>query len=109
MKRVPASPSELADELASVFPGFHVPAEEGDGEASYHSVMREFASYFGRNASESSQKQLRACAELLVRCSAAPGDLENAMDTCFLEHTRQLRVDRELNPHLKEARKGRTK
>jgi hypothetical protein len=100
MKRVPASPSELADELASVFPGFHVPAEEGD---------REFASYFGRNASESSQKQLRACAELLVRCSAAPGDLENAMDKCFLEHTRQLREDRELNPHLKEARKGRTK
>jgi len=101
MQSVPDSPAALAATLAAVFPDFHVSAE--DEELSYHSVMREFATFFGARASSASEAQFRSCAELLVRCSAAPGALENAVDTCFLEHTRQLKVSRQLDPLLREA------
>jgi hypothetical protein len=106
---VPASPAELADALAAIFPSFQL--EELKPEEfvyeppiTFHYVMSEFASFFGKGASSFSGRQLQELAELIVRANSHGGDLENAIGTCFLEHARQLKVNRQLAPWLSKAR-----
>jgi hypothetical protein len=109
MKTAPRSPSELTAALGAIFPS--LPRDFGssgesvlaDAEPTYHSVLREFAYFFGRNLSEFSDRQLRRFAELVVRCIAVHGPLENAFDTCFLEHLQQLGVESRLRPFLVAA------
>lgn len=66
--------------------------------------MREFTYYFGKEIDAISEKQLAKLAELLVLGTKVTGPLENAIDTCFLEHTRQTKVNRQLAPWLAKAR-----
>jgi hypothetical protein len=115
MKRaaLPNSPDELLSFLGSIFPAFVPFAEQEpvsgfDPEPlTYHYLMLEFAAFFGREASSSAPRQLRELAEFLSRAVDAGGPLENAVSTCFLEHTRQLKVNRTLGPWLAKARSTR--
>jgi hypothetical protein len=116
MKSAPRSPSELRDALAAIFPAlprdFGVSGESVLEEAgpTYHSVMRDFAYFFVKDLDRFPDRQLGRLAKLVVRALATPGPLENAMQTCFLEHTRQVKLARRFEPFLlsaaeKEARK----
>jgi hypothetical protein len=113
MKTAPRSPAELTAALLAIFPSlprdFASSGESviSDADPTYHSVIREFAYFFAKNADQFSDRQLRRFAELVSRCTTTPGDLANAFDTCFLEHTVQLRVDARLHPFLAAAKRER--
>jgi hypothetical protein len=77
-------------------------------ELTLHSVMIIFAQYFGANARSFSEKQLRRLGEWLNKAVSVPGALENAVSTCFLEHTRQLKVNRLLAPYLSKLAKEKS-
>jgi hypothetical protein len=108
---VPRTPEELQEALIAIFPSFSFVADEQapsdlvfEPPVTFHRVMLEFASFFGNGINSFSNKQLQEFAELLVRAIKEPGRLENAIDTCFLEHTRQTKVNRQLAPWLAKAR-----
>ena len=115
MKSAPSSPSELRKALAAIFP--MLPRDFGEqGESvfesagpTYDSMLRDFAQFFAKNADQLTERQLVRLAELVVRARATPGPLEDAMGTCFLDATRELRVHDRLEPFLAAAEKGARK
>lgn len=111
MKPLPTSPAELEFQLASIFPTFSVKLDvDEEYPAKYHSVLLfHFNPFFGKYVETFAPKQLKAFAELVTRCRAAPGALENAFDTCFLEHTKQMKVNKHLGKYLPEAEQAGAK
>jgi hypothetical protein len=115
MKNVPQSPSQLRDALAAIFPtlprDFGVQGESvfEDAGPTFHSVLRDFAYFFAKDIDQFTDRQLARFAGLVVRSMASPGPLENAMETCFLEHARQLKVNGRIEPLLAAAAKGERK
>ena len=109
MKNVPQSPAELRAALAAIFPA--LPRDFGsfgesvltDAGPTHHSVLREFAHFFARNIGEFPDRQLRRLAEFLVRCQESGGELADAVESCFLDATRQPRVQARLQPFLAAA------
>jgi hypothetical protein len=81
---------------------------EESEELTLHRVMSLFAQYFGANGSRFSEKQLRRLGEWLSSAVSVPGELENAVSTCFLEHTRQLKASRLLAPYLSKLAKEKS-
>lgn len=81
---------------------------EDPAELTLHGVMILFAQYFGANHRRFSEKQLRRLSEWLNSAVSVPGELENAVSTCFLEHTRQLKVNRLLAPYLSKLAKEKS-
>ena len=77
-------------------------------ELTVHSVMSLFAQYFGSNGGRYSERQLRSLGEWLSSAVTVPGPLENAVSTCFLEHMRQLKVNRLLAPYLSRLAKEKS-
>lgn len=77
-------------------------------ELNLHRVMILFAQYFGANGHRFSEKQLRLLGEWLSSAVSVPGEFENAVSTCFLEHTRQLKVNRLLAPYLSKLAKEKS-
>jgi hypothetical protein len=110
--RVPQSPEELNAALVAIFPRFCTAGPESEEpqcgcSISFHSLMREFAYFFGKEVASFTPKQLQRVGELLVCSVEHGGALENAVSTCFLEHARQLKVNRQLAPWLSKARVSR--
>lgn len=105
MKPLPKTPPELASQLSAIFPTFQVKLDpDEEYPHSFHSVLLfHFNSFFGGNVDEFTPKQLKDFAQLVARCCATPSDLENAWDTCFLEHTKQMRVNKQIGKYLREA------
>jgi hypothetical protein len=108
MKPLATTPVELESQLASIFPAFAVKLElDEEYPATYHSVLLfHFNSFFSKNVETCAPKQLKAFAELVTRCSAVPGDLKNAFATCFLEHAKQMSVNKHLGNYLREAERA---
>ncbi len=116
MKQValPSSPTELLSVLGAIYPEFIAFAEQEPlagyevEPLTYHYLMSEFAVFFGREAASSTQRQLQQLTEFLARAVETDGVLENVVSTCFLEHARQLKVNRMLRPLLskKAVRRG---
>jgi hypothetical protein len=110
MKPLPQSSEELNADLTAIFPKFSGALEELTSSGGYqegvnfHALMREFTCFFGRSIDSFSEKQLAQFSELVVRAIKQPGPLENAIDTCFLEHARQIKVNKQLAPWLAKAR-----
>jgi hypothetical protein len=105
---LPTSAEELVAQLASIFPGFRFqPVDEPECwmAPNFHSVMREFLSYFATTAPTATERQLKNLSQLIVAASISEGDLENAIDTCFLEHLRQVDAEKYLRRFLAEARR----
>lgn len=103
-----SSVQEMVDFLVEFDPAFETELEiEVPEELNYHLVMMRFAQYFGANHRSYSAKQLRRLGDWLNACMAAGGKVENAVWTCFLEHSRQLKVNRVLAPYLsQQAKRG---
>jgi hypothetical protein len=100
----PETPEEMLRQLQELLPGFDHSWEDEDEwpglERSFHAVARDLASYFPAQCLSLNEKQLRAFAAWINGMVTAGGDLENAVSTCFLEHSGQLGVYKVLAPHL---------
>lgn len=86
-----ATPVGLLTALQDLFPDFsddELAKDIRSGEASLHTVMREFSSAF--RAASTKPPQLAGLASLVGQCVSASDELENAVDTCLLEHLRQI-------------------
>lgn len=101
------TPLGLMSALRDLFPDFgdeELEQEVQAGEASLHTVMREFLTSF--RPAEREEKQLNRLASLVSQCVSMTDDLENAVGTCFLEHLRQVDKGRAfwkyLSPEVKE-------
>ena len=112
MKRLPQSSSELKDALAAIFPG--LPRDFGAWSESVlesagpteHSLMREFALHFERNADQFPERQLRRFAELAARCMEAGGAMGDAFATCLVEPLRDDPRAARFMELLRAAREG---
>jgi hypothetical protein len=95
--------------LVALDAGFETELEvEEPEDLTLHRVMSLFAQYFGANSSRFSEKQLRRLGEWLNSSVSVSGELESAVSTCFLEHARQLKVDRLLAPYLSKVAKEKS-
>ena len=77
-------------------------------EFTHHQIVMIFAEYFSVNHRAFSERQLRSLGQWLSEAVAAGGEIENAVSTCLLEHSRQLKVNRVLAPYLSKQAKGGT-
>jgi len=68
-------------------------------------VVSQFLEYFATTAPTATERQLKSLSQLLVAASTHRDDLENAIDTCFLEHLRQKKAEKYLRRFLAEARR----
>jgi hypothetical protein len=91
---LPKSADELLEQLFTMFPEYRASysGPKHDSAASFHSVLINFSTAFGRLASTSSEKQLRSFGALVSAALEAGGALGNAFDTCLLEHLHQIRA-----------------
>lgn len=112
-------PQITAEQLCEIFPNFRGfwhdderPAEDGlvDGvyyKWTHHEVLSEFLAFFSKNYEAFSEKQLRQFGTWIEKAISGPTSLENAVSTCFLEHTRQSKINRVLAPYLPREAKRR--
>jgi hypothetical protein len=102
----PKDADELLDRLRRMFPAFDVsPPDEFEDALSLHRVMREFLGWFAADARSCEPAVLAQLGRFLDEMVAIDDALENAVVTCFLEHLRQVRVNRVLAPYLAQATK----
>lgn len=115
---MPRRPQDTLRELCALFPEFETwwneeEIEDGlvDGvhrELTHHHLMMEFLDFFGKRHGSFTEKQLRSLGEWVNRAVSVGDDLENAVSTCFLEHSHQARIDRVLAPYLSRQAKGKS-
>ena len=67
--------------------------------------MQELLMYFAKNHSSFTERQLRRFGDWISKAVSVDSDLENAVLTCFLEHTRQVKINRMLAPYLSSVAK----
>ena len=96
-------PQDTLRQLCEIFPPFKAvwdeegaPPEDGlvDGiyyKWSHHHVVQAFLGCFATHHTSFSERQLQQFGAWVDRAISVAGDLENAVSTCFLEHTRQVR------------------
>ena len=113
-------PQETLGQLCEIFPRFadewageSAPTEDGmlDGvyyEWTHHSVLRAFLGYFANNQESFDELQVSALGSWINNAVLVDGDLENAVSTCFLEHVRQVKVERLLWPYLSRRAKAKS-
>ena len=91
-------------QLQQLLPGFDHPWEEDDQwpglGRSFHAVALDLTDYFPAHCLSLTERQLLAFAAWINGMVGAGGDLENAVATCFLEHSGQIGVYKVLAPHL---------
>jgi hypothetical protein len=114
-------PQETLSQLCDIFPSFQATwTDEGappvdtlvDGvfyEWTHHAVMRAFLEFFAKNHDAFSETQFRAVGDWINRAVSGEDDLESAVSTCFLEHVRQVGVNRVLWPYLSSAAKRKSR
>jgi hypothetical protein len=105
MTQLPNSPDELLEKLFVIFPDFRASYEGPlyDEPLSYDSVLTAFTSDFGVQFHSSTDDQFRAFGALIDEAVSAGGELKHAFSTCFLEHLREVDVDRVFWPYLSRA------
>jgi hypothetical protein len=91
-------------QLQKLLPGFEHSWEDEDQwpglGRSFHAVSRDLNDYFKAGYLSLTQRQLSAFAGWINGMVEAGGDLENAVSTCFLEHSGQVGFYKVLAPHL---------
>ncbi len=101
----------MVAQLQAIFPDFTHEWDEDEWPGmsrTFHGVVREFTEFFTPSVAESSQSKLQAVASWLNSSVVADGDVENAVSTCFLEHSHQLGLYSLLAPYLSPLAKSRT-
>jgi hypothetical protein len=112
-------PKDTLRQLCTIFPLFKhdwdeegVPPDDGlvDGvyyEWTHHHIMRVFLVYFSVHRDSFNEQQLRQFGNWVNSAVSSDDDLENAVSTCFLEHIRQVRINRVLAPYLSRRAKAK--
>src|SRR2546430_1891321 len=105
MTDLPHSPGQLLESLFAIFPEFRASYQGPlyDEPLSYDPVLTAFTSDFGVQFRSSRDDQFRAFATLLREAVAADGELERAFSTCFLQHLREVDIDRVFWPYVSSA------
>jgi hypothetical protein len=105
MTDLPHSPDDLLQRLFTIFPDFRASYEGPlyDEPLSHDSVLTAFTSDFGVQFRDSTDDQFRAFAALVHAAMSAGGELERAFSTCFLQHVREVDIDRVFWPYLSGA------
>lgn len=111
MSSVPQTPEELQEQLFVIFPEYraHFSGPFHDGPLSFHSVLLGFTAFLSRKAAASSPTQLKALGQLVNQAVAGGGELENACDTCLLEHLHQIGLSKTMRPFLSQPARLRTR
>jgi len=106
----PQTAKELWTLFTEIFPSFsaYCEEEEIEPETTFHFVMMDFSSYFGRYHDTFSESQLKKVGHFINDAVAVDDMLENAVSTCFLEHLRQVRSYKILAPFLSRQAKDKT-
>ena len=104
------SPEQLIDELFTIFPKYKAlyNGPIHDEKPTYHSVLLGFTPFFSAELTSFSQKQLRSFGDLISAAVTKAGPLENAFETCLLEHFHQIRASRVLHPYLSKIAREKT-
>jgi hypothetical protein len=76
-------------------------------EWTHHAVLRCFLDYFSAGHEGFEKKQLERFCAWVNAAVAVGGEMENAVSTCFLEHARQVKINRVLAPYLSREAKSR--
>jgi hypothetical protein len=99
------SPDELLQQLFTIFPAFRASYEGPlyNEPLNYDSVLTAFTSDFGVQFRRSTAAQFGEFGALLDGAVAAGGELERAFSICFLQHIREVDVDRAFWPYLSSA------
>jgi hypothetical protein len=99
------SPEELLDRLFAIFPDFRVSYQGPlyEQPLNYDSVLTAFTSDFGVQFRSSTDNQFRDFATLVLNAVAAGGQIEYAFSTCFLQHLREVDINRAFYPYLWSA------
>jgi hypothetical protein len=102
MFSLPHSPNELLQRLFSIFPDFRASFEGPlyDEPLGYDSVLTAFTSDFGVQFRRSTESQFQEFAALVDHALADGGELARAFSVCFLQHIREVDVDRAFWPYL---------
>lgn len=113
------APQETLTQLYTIFPTFvaswaeeEAPAADGlvDGvyyEWTHHAVLRNFLEFFASNRESFTAKQLQTFGEWVNRAVSKEDELENAISTCFLEHAKQVGINRAIAPYLSANAKAK--
>ena len=105
----PQTAKELWTLFTEIFPSFSAYCEEEiEPDTTFHFVMMDFTSYFGRYHDTFSESQLKKLGHFINDAVAVDDMLENAVSTCFLEHLRQVRSYKTLSPFLSRQAKDKT-
>ena len=102
---------EVLEFLVAVSPSFKEWWSEGEhtsDDKTSHRIMSEFAQYFAQSHKSFNEKQLQKLGSWISEAVTRNDDLENAICTCFLEHSRQLGVNRVLAPYLSRVAKDKS-
>ena len=114
-------PQETLRQLCDLFPDFQkqweeeeAPQEDGlvDGvyyEWTHHAVLRQFLESFAEHHNSFTEAQLRGLGDWFNNAVIQEDEIENAVVTCFLEHIRQVRIDRALAPYLSPTAKQKAR
>jgi len=108
MKTAPGTPEQLRAALVDLFPAFKGEVDDDVSygrEITFHTLMFDFTPFFGKNRQAFSERQMLGFAKLVNLSIEAPGPLENAVSTCFLEG---IHGDRALRAAMVKARQGKT-
>lgn len=102
------TPEELLGALKEIFPEYVFQRDKNDMiDLSYHSLLRNFIYFYGKNNDKFTERQLRKFAEVISLAINAGGTQENAFGACFLEHLRQIESLKPLQSFLSSAAKAR--
>jgi hypothetical protein len=74
----------------------------------HHRVMQEFLMVC-EEGFVFTERQLRRFGDWISKAVAVDGDIENAVSTCFIEHTRQVKINRVLAPYLSPVAKAKSR
>lgn len=100
----PETPEEMLQQLQKLLPGFDHSWEDEDQwpglRRSFHAVSGDLTDYFKAHCLSLTQRQLAAFADWINCMVEVGGHWENAVSTCFLEHSGQLGFYKVLAPHL---------
>lgn len=100
-------PKELQEALIELFPSFIEEVDEEYDELynplTYHRVWMDFSPLAKSYLSNVGKKELQNFCLIINQSIESGGDQENAVSTCFLEHSSQIGVRKVIKPNLSRA------
>jgi hypothetical protein len=104
------TPAQLVHSLIMIFPEFTKEWDKGesygcDRDYNFHTVLLAFAPVSHAILSGAAPGQIKKFCELINLMVEIPGEIENAVATCFLEHASQVGVHKIIEPYLSKKAK----